>query len=314
MKILVFGRGVIGTLYGWAFARAGHTVHFYVRPGRAAAYGATLPVSIVDVRPSLRGVLVKETLTPHYVEELAAEHDYDLILLSVQHYRFAEAAAFLGTRASRATVLVFNNFFTEPEEAAAALPRAQLVWGFPLAGGGFAADGTLRGTLFPKVQLGTFAGAAPSERARAVEALFRQSGFGIQPIADFRGWLLVHFAVNAGLLAQVLHAGSFRKLIADPGERAAAMLNVREALGIVAARGVDLRARRAETALFRLPPRVGGFLFGLLMKLYAPVRLVLDAHTNEEELRLTARDALAEATRLGVPTPRLAALAHLFSA
>lgn len=31
MKILVFGRGVIGSQYGWALENAGHTVDFYVR-------------------------------------------------------------------------------------------------------------------------------------------------------------------------------------------------------------------------------------------------------------------------------------------
>ena len=33
MKILVFGAGVIGTLYGWAFESAGHSVSLLVRPG-----------------------------------------------------------------------------------------------------------------------------------------------------------------------------------------------------------------------------------------------------------------------------------------
>ena len=31
MKILMFGRGVISTQYGWAFEKAGHTVEFYRR-------------------------------------------------------------------------------------------------------------------------------------------------------------------------------------------------------------------------------------------------------------------------------------------
>jgi 2-dehydropantoate 2-reductase len=38
MNILLFGRGVIATLYGWAFEKVGHSVTFYVRPGRSAEY------------------------------------------------------------------------------------------------------------------------------------------------------------------------------------------------------------------------------------------------------------------------------------
>ena len=34
MKILIFGRGVIGSLYGWALEKAGHSVEF-LRPAGA---------------------------------------------------------------------------------------------------------------------------------------------------------------------------------------------------------------------------------------------------------------------------------------
>ena len=35
MRILMFGRGVIATIYGRVLHAAGHDVEFYVRPGRA---------------------------------------------------------------------------------------------------------------------------------------------------------------------------------------------------------------------------------------------------------------------------------------
>ena len=60
MKILVFGRGVIATVYGWALERAGHDVEFYVRPGRAAAYGETIDLNLLDVRHGVRGQRIAE--------------------------------------------------------------------------------------------------------------------------------------------------------------------------------------------------------------------------------------------------------------
>jgi 2-dehydropantoate 2-reductase len=54
MKILIFGRGVIGTLYGWALEKAGHSVEFYVRPGRAAEYGSVLPLKFTMPEPNSR--------------------------------------------------------------------------------------------------------------------------------------------------------------------------------------------------------------------------------------------------------------------
>jgi len=50
MNILLFGRGVITTLCGWVFEKAGHSVTFYVRPGRSAEYGFHVHLDISDGR------------------------------------------------------------------------------------------------------------------------------------------------------------------------------------------------------------------------------------------------------------------------
>ena len=88
MKILMFGRGVISVLYGWALEKAGHTVEFYVRPGRVAQYGPTVALDMLDARRSIFGKRVNESWAIRMREDLPADHDYDLILVSVQHYHF----------------------------------------------------------------------------------------------------------------------------------------------------------------------------------------------------------------------------------
>lgn len=82
MKILIFGRGAIATLYGWAFTRAGHQVEYFVRPGRAAEYGSVLQVDILDCRYKRRGERVSENLQTSLREDLPKNHDFDLILLA----------------------------------------------------------------------------------------------------------------------------------------------------------------------------------------------------------------------------------------
>src|ERR1700712_4638723 len=106
MKILMFGRGVITTIYGWALERAGHEVEFYVRPGRAAAYGDAVDLDLLDARRRIWGQPVLE---------------YDLIVLSVSPHQLAEATAFLAPRIGGATVLVFGNLWAEPRDAIGAL-------------------------------------------------------------------------------------------------------------------------------------------------------------------------------------------------
>ena len=122
MKILMFGRGTIATQYGWALEKAGHSIEFYVRPGRAAQYGSIIQLDLLDARRKGDKRVVQETWPVVFREELDAKHTYDLIIVSVTHGAFAQVADFLGPRVANATVLVFNNLWMSPEQAIASLP------------------------------------------------------------------------------------------------------------------------------------------------------------------------------------------------
>jgi 2-dehydropantoate 2-reductase len=312
LKILIFGRGVIGTLYGWALEKAGHSVEFYVRPGRAVEYGSVLPLKFYDARTKLKGELVEENWAIRMREDLPADHDYQLILVSVQHYRFDEAAAYLRPRAGKATLLIFNSFWKDPQASASSLPLDQIAWGFPVAGGGFSKDGVLSGALFHRVEFGTF-GADPTKRELAVYDLFRKSGFKIQQHRDFRGWLWGHFVLDAGLLSQALQAGGSMKVVmASTSHGRNAILNIRELLPVLQARGVDLNAHALDLAVARLPLWLSSLGLKLIVTFNAPTKAIVESHANPEELRRVCRDVLDEARKLGISVPRLEAAAPLF--
>ncbi|WP_436519905.1 ketopantoate reductase family protein [Actinoplanes sp. HUAS TT8] len=312
MKILMFGRGVIAAVYGWALERAGHEVEFYVRPGRAERYGDAIDLDVLDSRRRLRGEHVTERWPVTYRETLEPDHDFDLIVLSVQHYSFPEAVAFLEPRLGRATLLVFNNLWVEPLQAIGILPPDQVAWGFPGAGGGFGEDGVLRAALLPMLFFGTF-GEPPTARERAVREVFGRAGFKFRENPDFRGWLLMHFIQNAGLHTQSLKLGSLAALIGAPGNAREAVLAVRELLPLVEARGVDLRRHRGDVLPLKVPAGLTGPVLAWLLGRFEPMRTVLTAHANQEELRAVCRDTLAEARRLGVAVPRLEAAEPYFA-
>ena len=316
MKILIFGRGVIGAMYGWALTQAGHHVEYYVRPGRAAQYGPSLKLDILDARRRINGVRIRESLPIWYVEEFGADHAYDLILLSVPHHKFKAAAAFLAPRLGAATLLIFSNLWADPQTETAALPAKQLVWGFPGAGGGFDAGGVLRGALLKSVRFGTF-GTAPTQREQVVRALFRQAGFSIQDYLDFRGWLWFHFVANAGLLTQVARAGSFARMTDSASHLRESVLNVRELLPLLSVREKNVTLPAAELALFRLPSWLAGSALWLAFRLIAPLREVTASITSDimhyEEFTTILTEMLSEARRLGISTPRLAAVETLLA-
>ncbi|MED7929568.1 2-dehydropantoate 2-reductase N-terminal domain-containing protein [Nonomuraea sp. LP-02] len=308
MKILMFGRGAIATIYGWALERAGHDVEFYVRPGRAATYGDAVDLDLLDARRRVWGQRVVEKWPVRFREELEPDHDFDLIVLSVSHHRLAEATAFLAPRVGHATVLVFGNIWTEPPAAIGALPVDQIAWGFPQAGGGFGADGVLRGALLPSVIFGTL-GRPPTDRERAVRQAFRKAGLRLKERPDFRGWLWVHFVSDAGLLSQGLRLGSLSKLVGARGDLREGLLAGRELLPLLQARGVDLRRHRGAVLLFRAPTWLTAPVLAWLTAHVALLRVSFAAHSDPdaEEPREVCRDTLAEARRLGISVPRLEA-------
>ena len=308
MKILMFGRGVIATIYGWALQHAGHDVEFYVRPGRAATYGDTVDLDLFDGRRRVWGQRVTEKWPVRYREALEPDHDFDLIVLSVPHHRLTEATAFLTPRVAQATVLVFGNIWTEPPAAIGALPIDQITWGFPQAGGGFGADGVLHGVLLPSVVFGTL-GRPLTERERAVRQAFREAGLRIKEQPDFRGWLWVHFASDAGLFSQGLRLGSLSELAGATGDLREALLTGRELLPLLQARGLDLRRHRGGVLLFRAPTWLTAPVLAWLTTHVPPARVSLTAHSDPdaEEPREVCRDTLTEARRLGIAVPRLEA-------
>ncbi|MBW0105851.1 ketopantoate reductase family protein [Pseudonocardia sp. KRD291] len=308
MKILMFGRGVIATIYGWALHQAGHDVEFYVRPGRAATYGDAVDLDLLDTRRRVWGQRVVEKWPVRYRETLEPDHDVDLIVLSVPHHRLPEATDFLAPRIGHATVLVFGNLWTEPPAAIGALPPDRIAWGFPQAGGGVGADGVLRGALLPSVVFGTL-GRAPTDRERAVRRAFREAGLRIKERPDFRGWLWVHFASDAALFSQGLRSGSLSELAGKTGELREALLTGRELLPLLEARGLDLRRHRGALLLFRAPTWLTASVLAWLTTHVAPVRMNFAAHSDPDaqEPREVCRDTLAEARRWGIPVPRLEA-------
>ncbi|WP_053718999.1 ketopantoate reductase family protein [Saccharothrix sp. NRRL B-16348] len=308
MKILMFGRGVIATIYGWALERAGHDVEFYVRPGRAATYGDAVDLDLFDTRRRVWGQHVVEKWPVRYREALEPGHDFDLIVLSVSHHRLAEATAFLTSRVGQATVLVFGNVWAEPQAAIGDLPLDRIAWGFPQAGGGFGADGVLHGALLPSVIFGTL-GRPPTDRERAVREAFREAGLRIKERPDFRGWLWVHFVSDAGVLSQGLRLGSLSKLVGARGDLREGLLTGRELLPLLQARGIDLRRHRGGVLPFRAPTWLTAPALAWLTAHVPVARVSLAAHDDPdaEEPREVCRDVLAEARRLGISVPRLEA-------
>jgi 2-dehydropantoate 2-reductase len=310
----MFGRGVIATQYGWALEQAGHDVDFYVRPGRTATYGPFVDLDILDGRARGRKRRISHRWPLTMREDLDSNHDYELIILSVNHDQLPTAVEFLSSRLGDAALLIFNNIWDDPRDSAARLPAGQVVWGFPGGGGGFAGN-TLRGGMLRSLTLGLLDGGPPTAAHTRVHELLTGAGFSVTTVEDFRSWLWFHFILDAGLMVGIRQAGGVEAFVRSPASAKLTLRLIREMLPVLEAKGgVPTLGAKA----IRLLP-TGPVAFGLRKLLgggsiYGAVTMDAQVGTqgSAEMMNIYPRDVLAEARRLQVPTPQLAALEPVF--
>jgi 2-dehydropantoate 2-reductase len=304
MRVLLFGAGVVGTIYGHALQEAGHVVTHYVRAGRRNRFSDGVQLCLVDARRGRPRHRVA-TYPPTFTEDLATPERSDLLLVSVRHYQLADVVPILATARTDAPILFFNGLWSDTAFIDSHLPRSRYLWGFPVAGGGF--TGTrLDGALLKEVRLGELDGTL-TPRLEAVAGLFRSAGVEPDVRGDIRDWLWTHFAINAGVIGAAFKAGSARWLVSSTLALHEAILAARDGLAVCRARGVDL-SRQEDVRTFALPAWVAAAAMRILFATNQPVRAIMEYHTARDELRRIFTDVLTTGTELGVSITHLASL------
>ncbi|GAB3914114.1 2-dehydropantoate 2-reductase N-terminal domain-containing protein [Microlunatus endophyticus] len=309
----MFGRGVISTIYGWALADAGNQVEFYVRPGKAQLLGPSVRLELRDGR-RLRSTKINEQWPTTLIERIDAGHDYDVIIVSVNHDQLDAALGVLRDKVGDATVLIFNNVWTEPADAITALPSDHVVWGFPGGGGGFT-DGQLRGALLRTMFLGDIDGSSTTARHRQVRNLFRRAGFTVMVSKDFRSWLWSHFLLDTALATRALYTGSFSAVLNSRAELAEAARIARELIPVMIMKGGQ--PGPTERIVQFLAPRLIARILKQVLGAGGIPRFIMEqvdhsAAGRPESAATYAGDVLATARRYGVAVPRLEEAASRF--
>jgi len=187
VRILIFGTGVIGSVYGERLLAAGHDVVLLARGGR-----------LRDLRKS--GLVLQEAQTGHRtalsVTVVAAPDpgdQFDLVVAPVRRDQLPDTLPLLTALSGGPDVLFFGNALGRISELASAL-GGRAVFGFPAVGG--VRDGaTIRYVLIrqQKTMLGEASGAA-TPRLRQLQSVFSAAGFPTTMSADVPGWLTAHAA------------------------------------------------------------------------------------------------------------------------
>lgn len=188
MRILIYGAGVIGSLYAALFAQAGFDTSLYARGKRLETLQTKglLYLKNDQVRKADVSVLSK----------LEDDDRYDFIFLTVRENQLLGALHELKTNQSPCIVTMVNSI-DDYGKWESVCGKGRILPAFPGAGGGIQAD-VLDASLTPRlIQPTTFAeiSGEKTERTKALSALFRKAGIPYQQVKDMHLWQLCHLAM-----------------------------------------------------------------------------------------------------------------------
>ncbi len=207
MTVLVFGAGVIGTLYAARLQKAGHRVTIVARSSRLADirhYGLMLEDVVSGARSITRGDIT---------DRLHAEDAYDMALITVRWDQLAGILPDLAANRNIPTLVFMLNNAMGSVDLVNALGADRVVLGFP------GAAGTLEGHVVRYAliaQQPTTIGEPDGGRTKRLEAsedALRASGFRTRIDDDMNSWLLSHaYFVTAVSGAIYLAGGDCERL------------------------------------------------------------------------------------------------------
>lgn len=188
MKLLIYGAGVIGSLYAALFREAGYDVTVYARGKRleileskGLLYLQKRKIKRADVR---------------IVSKLLDDDIYDFIFLSVRENQLYEALEELKANKSTCIVTLVNSI-DDYEKWENICGKGRILPAFAGAGGSIKGD-ILDADLTPRiVQPTTFAEISGkiTDRVKKLSKLMKKSHIPYQVVEDMHKWQLCHLAM-----------------------------------------------------------------------------------------------------------------------
>src|ERR1700730_3160209 len=129
MKILMYGAGVIGSLYAAKLQEGGHHVTVLARGARLTEIGRHGLV-LEDIVSGARTISRVET-----IERIAPDDQYDVAMVTVRRDQLASIVPELSASRRIPTVVFMLNNPTGSNDLVKALGRDRVLLGFPGAGG-----------------------------------------------------------------------------------------------------------------------------------------------------------------------------------
>lgn len=302
MNILVYGAGVIGSVYAARLQEAGYHVSLLARGQRAEAL-RTQGILLEDESTGQR-----TTTRVAVVEQLAPTDSYDVIIVTVRLDHLASILPILAANRQIPTVLfMLNNPIGMPYLEM--LEAWRVVLGFPSVGGVRQGD-VVRYRIAPRfftMTLGKEEGHV-TPRIQQLATIFKQAGFSVSLHADMEGWLKTHAVFDVCILTAATMAGGKSAQLGRSRKQVATMVQaICEGLLALQAQAIPIAPSSMKVLFLWLPRWFVVSLWQYILRTPL-VALGIDPHLHTDamdEARQMAKDLMAQLQKSPRSTPTL---------
>jgi 2-dehydropantoate 2-reductase len=225
MKILIYGAGVQGSLYGARLYEAGNDVTLLARGSRLADLRAQ--GIILEDRNSKRRTVTRVPI----VDQLSPCNKHDLVMVPVRREQIGDVLPILSAARGVRSVLFMHNHAGGSAQLIAAVGRERVLLGFAGASGSRQGD-VVKYTIIPQqpTTLGEIEG-PPTTRIREIAAMLKQSGFNVALSQNMDAWLKTHAVFVTAVCGALYCVGADNYELARSSETLVLFVNaVREGL------------------------------------------------------------------------------------
>ena len=309
MNILVYGAGVLGSLYAARLHEAGHEVSILARGQRLA-----------DIRQ--HGIVLEDgdtgqraTTQPNVVERLDPEDRYDLVVVLMRKNQISSILPTLAANHHTQRVLFMGNKCAGADVIVQALGPERVLLGFPGAGGyrqGYTIIYKIAHARQQPTTFGTLDGQATPQLQQIIAA-FASAGFPVAISTNMDAWLKTHVAEVCPVANALYMANGDNYELARNRDGVELLVRaIREGYRVLNA--LDIPITPASHRIFTWIPE--SILVTLLQRLFntktAEIEMAGHANAAHDEFIELGNDFSALARATSVPTPAMAYL-HAFA-
>jgi ketopantoate reductase len=237
MKILIFGAGAIGTIYGYLLSKAGNDVIHFVRENRAEQLKNGLDVNILDGRNEKDLKVIQDVHEMRTITDFNVCREFDMILVSIKHGSLDGVLQILKEDSISGDIVFFNGLWKDYSYIDHFIGRERYLWGYPVAGGNIDYEkGKLEGAILDHIILNETDG-RNSERLNKIKKIFEDAVIKVESPKDILHWVWIHMAINAGVISTCLKYGSAPAFMNKAKALKEGILTMRETLKVIEARG-----------------------------------------------------------------------------